>query len=191
MKTAKNNESIAAILAAKIESKTEARKKNLDEYKAEKAGAEKKIEALQAEQENADTPGAYKMNAAQIHEQEEFIKFLDKRAAIEKTTPLISKEEFNEIQKALQEANAQAIKANGAQILAKFNELVELMNEYTAAANEMQNTMNAAEKAHFGRTLGGHLWHELETIHPNKESYFEKFCRDFFNFRIIELNGKR
>ena len=179
--TATTKESIAEKLAAKIETKKQARAKSLAEFTSEKANAKRKIEALQAEQDNADTPGAYKMNAEQIHEQEDYIKFLDKRAQVERTTPLISKEEYKEIENELAGENERLLDAYAPEILKKFNELMQLMSAYTSDADELQDVLNTAQKAHFGHTLGGHFFHTLKTKTPDELGFFKTLCQGFFD----------
>jgi len=179
--TATTKESIAEKLAAKIETKKQARAKSLAEFTNEKANAKRKIEALQAEQDNADTPGAYKMNAEQIHEQEDYIKFLDKRAQVERTTPLISKEEYKEIENELAGENERLLDAYAPEILKKFNELMQLMSAYTSDADKLQDVLIIAQKAHFNRTLGGHFFHELKTKTPDELGFFKTFCQGFFD----------
>ena len=180
-------ENIAATLAEKIETKKQARAKSLAEFTREKASAKRKIEALTAEQENADTPGAYKMNAEQIHEQEDYIKFLEKRAQVERTTPLISIEEYKEIERELAGENKKLLDAYAPEILKKFNELMQLMSAYTTEADKLQAVLNTAQHAHFNRELGGHLWHELKKTTPDEFGFFNEFCQGFFNRRgLIE-----
>ena len=182
---ATTKENIAAMLADKIASKKQSRAKNLAEYTREKAEAKRKIEALQAEQDNADTPGAYKMNAEQIHEQEDYIRFLEKRAHIERTTPLISKEEYKEIERTINAENERILDECSPAIIKKYNELMELMNEYTAQADSLQDVLNQAQEAHFNRKIGGHLWHNLKKRNMDEFGYFEKFCQGYFDRKTL------
>ena len=185
--TATTKESIAAMLADKIASKKQSRAKNLAEYTREKAEAKRKIEALQAEQDNADTPGAYKMNAEQIHEQEDYIKFLDKRAQVVNSTPVISREEYEEIKADLEAENKRVLDASAGAILKAFDDLTALLDEYTKTANDMQSVLELAEKSHFNRTLGGHLWHELREKRPDVNGVYSKMLLTYFNHRANEL----
>ena len=181
MRTPTTKESIGASLAAKIEDKKQARAKALAEFKSEKAAAEKKIEQLQAEQENATTPGAYKKNVEQIQEQENYIKFLEKRAQIERTTPLISAEEYKEIESAINAENERVLNECAPVIVEKFNELMQLMNEYTANADSLQEVLNEAQQAHHNRKLGGHLWHSLKSRYNDPFGFFDIFCQGFYD----------
>ena len=181
MKASTTKENISAKLAAKIEEKKQARAKTLKECASEKAAAEKKIEQLQAEQENAENPGAYKKCGEQIHEQENYIKFLDKRAQTERNTPLLSAEEFKEIESAINAENERVLNECAPVIVEKFNELMQLMNEYTANADSLQEVLNQAQAAHYNRKLGGHLWHSLKSRYNDPFDFFGIFCQGFFD----------
>lgn len=183
-------ENIAEMLGAKLTERKQERAKLMKECETEKAAANAKIEALKIEHDNAETPGAYKATNEQMQEQKNYIAFLDKRCYEATSTPLITREEYNEIARALNEENTRVLDASAAQILKKYDELISLMEEYATTADEMQAVLNQAQKAHFKRTLGGHMWHALEDKRADNNSFFGKFCRTYFDFFSIRERGR-
>ena len=185
MRTAKDN--ISEKLKNLITTKKNEHAQSLAAFKSEKAKARAKIEELQAAQNDAATPEDYKKNAEQIHEQENYISFLDKRAQVVNSTPVISREEYEEIKADLEAENKRVLDASAGAILKAFDDLTALLDEYTKTANDMQSVLELAEKAHFNRTLGGHLWHELREKRPDVNGVYSKMLLTYFNHRANEL----
>lgn len=180
----------AAMLAAKLNTRRAERAQILEECKTEKAAAAAKIEALQIEHDSAATPEEYKRTANEMQEQREYKTFLEKRSKEVNASPLITLEEYKEIEKAIKDENSRLIDANAAQILKKYEELLELLETYAGAADELQAVLVDAEKAHFKRALGGHLWHDLEELRADNNSFFGKLCRAFFDFYKSKAGGR-
>lgn len=176
--------SISEELAAQLESRKEERAQLLAECKAEKAKTGAEIEALKAQQEQAENPALYRDITKQLEEKAEYMEFLEKREQKAKqttTNPLITRDEYGEIDITLSTENRRLTDAAAAQIIKKYDELIQLMEDYAGQANELQKVLNAAQRAHFGRQAGGHFWHALEDKRPDSRSFFGKFCREYFN----------
>ena len=187
MKTTK--ETISAQLNAQLDAKKAERAQILAECKREKATAAAKIEAIKAAQAEAESPEAYKKDAAQIHELESYINYLDTRAKTTNAKPLITKEEYNTISGALEAENKKLVDANAAQIFKKLDELKGLLDEYSESANDLQVILNKAQKAHFGRNLGGHLWHALKEGRADPYGVYSNMLLTYFNHRAGELKA--
>ena len=189
MKTTKEStkNSIKERLTAEISAKTAERARILAECKREKATTTAKIDALRAAQAEAENPVEYKKDAAQINELEDYIEYLDYREKSARAKPAIDKEEYKAIEGALAAEHKKVLEASAAQINTKFNELMNLMEEYTSQADELQSVLNTAQTAHFGNTQGGHFWHELKATNPDKFGFFEDFCQVYFN-RVSLIN---
>lgn len=186
MRTAKQN--ISEKLNDRIEEMKQERAQNLAEFTREKETARAKIADLEIAKSNAETPAQYREVVAQIHEQEEYLNFLNERERAANETPLLSLAEFNAIKAEIVAENQKILDASAGDILKKFDELTALMNEYTRAANDLQKVLDRAEMAHFRRKLGGHLWHELRILRPDKYGIYNKMLLTYLNHRANELN---
>ena len=187
MRTAKDN--ISERLTEEINIRRAERAQILAECKSEKAKATALIEALKAAQEDAESPEVYKKNAEQIHEQEAYVNYLTTKANTTQAKPIITKEEYNEIEKELEAENKRLVDANAAQILKKFDELTALLDDYSKSANDLQIVLNEAQEAAFSRKLGGHFWHELRERRPDPYGAYNKMLMTYFNHRAGELNA--
>ena len=185
MRTAKDN--IAQMLKEKIENKKQERAQNLSEYEREKEAAKEKITMLINEQSDAETPERYKEISEQIHEQEDYISFLEWRTKKANETPLLSLEEFEETKAQLNAENEKTLDACADNILKKFDELTAMLDEYTQTANDLQDVLELAELAHFKRKLGGHFWHALREKRPNPYGVYSKMLLAYLNHRANEL----
>ena len=180
-----NNKAAATIgekLTAQIEGKKQERMQILTECKKEKAKTQAEIEALKEAQAEAENPDRYRDITKQINDKAEYIEYLDRRAKQTNERPALSRDEYGEIDIELTTENRRLTDAAAGQILKKYDELMQLMEPYAEQANELQKVLNKAQEAHFGRRAGGHFWHTLEDKRPDKNSFFGKFCRAYFDF---------
>lgn len=178
MKTAAT---ISEKLTAQIEGKKQERVQILKECETEKEKTSAEIAALKEAQADAENPDRYRDITKQINDKAEYIEYLDRRAKQTMERPVISRDEYGEIDIELSTENRRLTDAAAAQIMKKYDDLMQLMEEYAGQANELQKVLNTAQQAHFRRTAGGHFWHALEDKRPDKNSFFGRFCREYFN----------
>ena len=94
MKTAAT---ISEKLTAQIEGKKQERMQILNECKAEKEKTNAEIAALKEAQADAETPDRYRDITKQINDKAEYIEYLDRRAKQTRERPIISRDEYGEI----------------------------------------------------------------------------------------------
>ena len=176
-------------LNEQVTTRTREHAQALQECKTEKENARQEIEALTIQKENAKTPADFRSASEAIKEKEQYIAFLEGRSRAIQEEPAIKREEYNQISVALAEENARELEQAAPEIYKKYNELVQLLDNYTATADGLQEVLNAAQRAHFKRTLGGHLWHELRGGRANDEK-FNAVIMAYFNNRAKELHGR-
>ena len=187
MKPTKNG--IMQSLNEQVENKTRERAQALQECKTETARAKQEIEALTIQKQNAKTPADFRSASEAIKEKEEYLTFLAARSKTISAEPAITRAEYNDIYTALTEENAQALAQAAPEIYKKYNELVQLLDTYTEKADSLQEVLNAAQRAHFNRNLGGHLWHALREGRANDEK-FNAVIMAYFTNRTKELHGR-
>lgn len=176
-------------LNEQVTTRTREHAQALQECKRETEKAKQEIEALTIQKDNAKTPADFRSAAAAIKEKEQYITFLEGRSRTIQAEPALNREEYDQISNALAEENARELEQAAPEIYKKYNELVQLLDNYTATANGLQEVLNAAQRAHFKRTLGGHLWHELRENRANDKK-FEAVLLAYLNTRAKELNGR-
>ena len=180
------NNSISNNIMEMLTTRKQERAAKIAEYNAEQKEACSKLEVLTQEHENAETPEQFKKTAQQIHEQEEYIEFLSKRKQAT-NEPVITYEEYKDIAAKLNAENDKALSKAAPEILKKFNELISLLEAYSATADELQEVLNCAQNAHFNRKLGGHMRNKLTEQSAGGVGYTEEMLRAFFNrYGLVE-----
>lgn len=184
MKNTQN--SVSSEINEMLTAREQQRRAAIAEYNAELKTARNKLEVLTQEHENAETPEQFKKTAQQIHEQEEYIEFLSKRKQAN-NEPIITYAEYKDIASKLNEENDKALSKAAPEILKKFNELIALLEAYSATANDLQAILDNAQQMHFKRTLGGHMRNKLTEQNAGGIGYIEQMLRAFYKrYSIVE-----
>jgi len=169
-----------------LNTRQQQRRAAIAEYNAELKEARNKLEVLTQEHDSAETPEQFKKTAQQIHEQEEYIEFLNKRKQAN-NEPIITYAEYKDIASKLNEENDKALSKAAPEILKKFNELIALLEAYSATANDLQAILDNAQQMHFNRTLGGHMRNKLTEQNAGGIGYIEQMLRAFYKrYAIVE-----